>query len=223
MSASLRFPEVWIRFLIAIGGLALAFAAALFSTVTRESGNVWGTLIWDRSRVLATLVGVTTVPAWRVGLPPRGCEMRWTTGDPSGEDLCRHGNCDRGRDTQYRKQSALHYCGGHASGHHRLWNCLRDGAAPILQLDVRLPEHVFAGRDTFGKIVVRDPRGRLQMVFPSAWCLCRKRERREEALAAPSYRFRVPPRGGPAKEQWLRTPDWRVRRVQGKDVHGPHF
>ena len=37
-------PEVWVRFLVAIVGLVLAFAAALFSTVSRESGNVWGTI-----------------------------------------------------------------------------------------------------------------------------------------------------------------------------------
>ena len=32
--------QVWVRFLVAIVGLILAFAAALFSTVARESGNV---------------------------------------------------------------------------------------------------------------------------------------------------------------------------------------
>ena len=37
----LQIPEVWIRFLIAIVGLVLAFGAALFSTVSRESGNLW--------------------------------------------------------------------------------------------------------------------------------------------------------------------------------------
>src|SRR5438094_4132918 len=36
----LQIPEVWVRFLLAIAGLALAFGAAMFSTVSRESGNL---------------------------------------------------------------------------------------------------------------------------------------------------------------------------------------
>ena len=56
-------PEVWIRFLLAIGGLVLAFGAALFSTVSRESGNLWATLILASSALLlAAIVGLTTVP-----------------------------------------------------------------------------------------------------------------------------------------------------------------
>ena len=62
---SLRFglSEVWVRFLVAIFGLVLAFGAALFSTVSRESGSVWGTIVLASSALLlATLVGLTTVP-----------------------------------------------------------------------------------------------------------------------------------------------------------------
>src|ERR1035438_4709570 len=62
---SLRFglSQVWVRFLFAIVGLSLAFAAALFSTVSRESGNVWGTIILATAALLlATFVGLTTVP-----------------------------------------------------------------------------------------------------------------------------------------------------------------
>ena len=57
------FSQVWVRFLVAIGGLILAFGAALFSTVARESGNVWTTVILaSAALMLATLVGLTTVP-----------------------------------------------------------------------------------------------------------------------------------------------------------------
>mgnify|MGYP001042117279 CR=1 FL=1 len=56
-------PEVWLRFILALFGLALAFAAALFSTVSRESGSVWTTVILaGTALVLATLVGLGTVP-----------------------------------------------------------------------------------------------------------------------------------------------------------------
>src|SRR5579863_7486152 len=55
--------QVWLRFLFAILGLALAFAAALFSTIARESGNFWATLILSSvALLLAVVVGVTTVP-----------------------------------------------------------------------------------------------------------------------------------------------------------------
>jgi hypothetical protein len=67
----LKIPEVWARFLLAIAGLILAFAAALFSTVSRESGNLWATVILASvALLLATLVGLTTVPylARRVAL-----------------------------------------------------------------------------------------------------------------------------------------------------------
>src|SRR5215471_9853670 len=63
-------PEIWLRFLLALVGLVLAFAAALFSTVSRESGNLWATLILaSAALLLATIVGLTTVPylAQRVG------------------------------------------------------------------------------------------------------------------------------------------------------------
>src|SRR6202008_3190718 len=55
--------EVWIKFLLALVGLGLAFAAALFSTVSRDSGNLWATVILaSASLILATLVGIVTVP-----------------------------------------------------------------------------------------------------------------------------------------------------------------
>ena len=55
--------EVWVKFLLALVGLGLAFAAALFSTVSRDAGNLWATIILaSTSLVLATLVGLVTVP-----------------------------------------------------------------------------------------------------------------------------------------------------------------
>ena len=59
----LHISEVWLRFLLAIAGLVLAFAAALFSTVSRESGDLWATFILaSAALLLATIVGLTTVP-----------------------------------------------------------------------------------------------------------------------------------------------------------------
>ena len=64
-SGSSRFglSQVWVRFLMAIFGLMLAFGAALFSTVSREAGSVWGTVfLASVALLLATFVGLTTVP-----------------------------------------------------------------------------------------------------------------------------------------------------------------
>src|SRR5260370_9910733 len=59
----LGLSQIWVRFLLAIAGLTLAFGAALFSTILGESGNLWGTIILASSALfLATFVGLTTVP-----------------------------------------------------------------------------------------------------------------------------------------------------------------
>src|SRR5690349_11190047 len=55
--------EVWVRFLLAIVGLLLAFGAALFSTLARQAGSLWGTLVFSSvALALAAIVGLTTVP-----------------------------------------------------------------------------------------------------------------------------------------------------------------
>ena len=59
------------RFMLALLGLGLAFGAALFSTVSRDAGNVWATVILaSLSLLLAAFVGLVTVPylARRVAL-----------------------------------------------------------------------------------------------------------------------------------------------------------
>jgi len=67
-SSASRFPQlglsqVWVRFLLAIVGLMLAFGTALFSTIARESGSVWETIILaSAALLLAAFVGLTTVP-----------------------------------------------------------------------------------------------------------------------------------------------------------------
>ena len=53
----------WVRFLIAIFGLALAFASALLSTASREAGDALATAVFASSALLlAGVVAVTTVP-----------------------------------------------------------------------------------------------------------------------------------------------------------------
>src|SRR5436305_5913017 len=55
--------EAWLRFGLSLVGLALAFFAALLSTVTRESGNVAATTLFATTALLlAGAVGIMTVP-----------------------------------------------------------------------------------------------------------------------------------------------------------------
>ncbi|HKF21194.1 MAG TPA: DUF58 domain-containing protein [Candidatus Angelobacter sp.] len=55
--------EAWLRFLLALAGLALAFAAAVFSSAASEAGNVAATAIFASVALgLAGLVGALTVP-----------------------------------------------------------------------------------------------------------------------------------------------------------------
>jgi uncharacterized protein (DUF58 family) len=55
--------EAWLRFLLALAGLALAFAAAVFSSAASEAGNVPATAIFASVALfLAGLVGVLSVP-----------------------------------------------------------------------------------------------------------------------------------------------------------------
>ncbi len=63
--------EAWVRFVIAVIGLGVAFVTALFSTVFSESGNMIVSMVFaSLALVTAAVVGVTTVPylARRVGV-----------------------------------------------------------------------------------------------------------------------------------------------------------
>ncbi len=180
----LQIPEVWIRFLLAIVGLGLAFGAALFSTVTRESGNLWGTLILaSAALLLAVLVGLTTVPylARRVAV----ARIR----NVFDYDVTRAGivyvvivvvigvaALNTGNNLLYIIVAAMLaaiLCSGVASA-----LVLRG-----LELDVRVPQHVFAGRPAMARIVLRNPAALAGFVFDQRGCGPAGRRHQEMALA----------------------------------------
>jgi uncharacterized protein (DUF58 family) len=206
--------EVWVRFLVAIVGLTVAFSAALFSTVTRESGHLWATLILSSvALILATLVGVTTVPY----LTQRVAAAR--VRDALDYEVTRAGML----------YAALVIVIGVAAlntGNNLLYIIVAAMLAAIivsgiasavvlqdLELDVRLPEHVFAGRATSGKIMVRNLRRRVPSFSVSVVSLQKDKGEKHWSLERTAFGF--PPRR-PEKDQWFRTPDWRVRRVPAK-------
>ena len=152
-------PEVWVWFLLAILGLILAFAAALLSTVSRESGNLWATVVLASAALaLATIVGLTTVPylARRVA----AARIR----DALDYEVTRVGiiyvvivlligvaALNTGNNLLYIIVAAM------------LAAILVSGVASAvvlrdLELEVRLPDHLFAQRTTVGHIVLRNRR-----------------------------------------------------------------
>jgi uncharacterized protein (DUF58 family) len=215
----LEIPEVWVRFLLAIVGLGLAFGAALFSTVSRDSGNLWATLILaSTALVLAVIVGLTTVPylARRVA----GSRLR----DAFDYEVTRAGiiyvavvlligvaALNTGNNLLYIVVAAM------------LAAILVSGVASAmvlrhLQLDVRLPEHVFAGQETLGRILLRNRRRWLPSFSVNVASL--KKKKPAERWRWEPHTFSVPP-GRPPGEQWIRLPDRKLRRVVGKSVALP--
>jgi len=203
-------PEVWMRFLLALLGLILAFAAALFSTVTRESGSLWGTVILASTALaLAVIVGLATVPylARRVA----GGRVR----DAFNYDVT-------GVGIIYVLTVLLIGVAALNTGNNLLYVIVAAMLAAILvsgvasavvlrelELDIRLPEHVFAGAATLGKIVVRNRREWLPSFSISVVPLKQKASAQWQWV---STTFGFPP-GQPAAKQWVRLPDRQLRRV----------
>src|SRR5215472_1410656 len=205
--------EVWAKFRLALVGLGLAFGAALFSTISRDAGNLWATIILaSTSLVLATLVGLVTVPylARRVAVE----RLR----ESFDYDVTKAGivyvlvtlviaiaALNTGNNLLYIVVAAMLAAiivSGYASA-----SVLR-----YLELDIHLPEHVFAARPVLGRIVLRNPR----RVFPSfsirvvSTRTKRKKPSKQWRWEATTFAF---PFNRPKEAQWLRLPDRRLKRV----------
>jgi uncharacterized protein (DUF58 family) len=204
-------PEVWIRFLLSLVGLALALSAALFSTVARESGSLWTTLIFaSAALLLAVAVGLTTVPylakrvsggrirnafdyeVTRVGIIYVGVVL-----------LIGIAALNTGNNLLYIIVAAM------------LAAVVVSGAASAivlrhLELDVRLPEHVFARQSVQGSIILRNRRRWLPS-FSVSVMAGRKRKATKHWRWLPST-FGWPPGRAP-ETQWIRLPDRKLRRV----------
>jgi uncharacterized protein (DUF58 family) len=203
--------QVWIRFLLAIGGLALAFTAALFSSVSRESGNLWATLVLaSTALLLAVLVGVTTVPylAQRVAV----ARIR----DAVDYKVTKLG-------VAYVTVVLLIGIAALNTGNNLLYIVVAAMLAAILvsgiasaavlrdlELDVRLPEHVFAGEPTRGRLRLRNPR-RWMPTFSVNVVPSEKNDAAKRWQWKPAT-FAFPPRR-PPQDQWLRLPDRKLQRV----------
>ena len=207
----LEIPEVWLRFLLAIVGLGLAFGAALLSSVTRESGNLWATLILASvALLLAVFVGLTTVPylARRVA----AARIR----NAFDYDVTRVGII-------YVAVVVLIGIAALNTGNNLLYIVVAAMLAAILvsgvvsaltlqdlQIEVRVPEHVFAGRPALGRIVLRNPRRWLPSFSINVVSLDRGKPTKRWRWTPAAFVF---PPGRPPERQWIRLPDRRLRRV----------
>jgi len=204
--------EVWVRFFLALVGLGMAFAAALFSTVSRDAGYVWATVILASvSLILATWVGLVTVPylARRVAVE----RLR----ESFDYDVTRVG-------VVYVLVTLVIGIAALNTGNNLLYIVVAAMLAAILvsgfvsawvlrwlELDVRLPEHVFAGRAVRGRIVLYNPRN----LLPSF--SVRVVSTRKKSKAAKQWKWEAStfafPFHRPPERQWLRLPDRKLRRV----------
>ena len=200
------------RFLLAIFGLVLAFGAALFSTVTREAGSVWGTVcLASIALLLAIFVGLTTVPylVRRV--------VAHSVREAMDYDVTRAGliyilisvvigiaAINTGNNLLYVVVATL-LSAVLVSGLASAW------VLKSLSLDVHLPEHVFAARPMLARILLRNTSSWLPSF--SIRVVPAKRKSSKDHWRWETYTLGFP-KGREAKDQWFRLPDRRLRRVR---------
>src|SRR5712692_4859979 len=201
----------WLRFLLAAIGLALAFAAAIFSTASRDAGNVPATVILaSLALLIAAGVGLGIVPylARRVGAR----RVR----EALDFEVTRAGALyaivvlvigiaalNTGNNLLYIIVAAMLAAiavSGIASA-----LCLRR-----LELDLKIPDHIFAGTEIPATVCVRNPRRWVPSLSISAVPIEKSKESKRWRWVATT--FPVPP-WRPPERQWLQLPDRKLRRV----------
>jgi uncharacterized protein (DUF58 family) len=204
--------EIWAKFLLALLGLGLAFGAALFSTASGEAGHLWVSVILASVALLtAAFVGLVTVPylARRVALERLRQTLHY--------EVTKAG-------VIYVLVTLVIGIAALNTGNNLLYIVVAAMLAAILvsgvvsalvlrglELDVRLPEHVFAGRAVNGRIVLRNARWALPSfsirVLPARRV---KKSRKQWRWEPTTFVF---PLNRTPENQWLRLRDWKVRRV----------
>ena len=205
--------EVWVKFMLALVGLGLAFGAALLSTASGEAGNVWASVILASVALLmAAFVGLVTVPY-----------------------LARRVAVERLRQTFYYEVTKVGVVyvlvtlvigiAALNTGNNLLYIVVAAMLAAILvsgivsalvlrglELDIRLPEHMFAGRPVLGRVILRNPR-RFLPAFSIRVLPARKEKKIRKQWRWERTMFTFPLNRAP-ENQWVRMRDWKVKLVQ---------
>ncbi len=192
------------RFFAALGGLSLAFGAAIFSSAARRSGSLWGAAILASSALLiAGIVGITTVPylARRVAIT--------RVHDAFDYDVTRQG-------VAYMVLVLVIGVAALNTGNNLLFiivaamlsailvsGVASAGVLRSLELEASVPEHLFAGSSVTARLTLSNTRRRLPSFSVSIVPPRQKGERhwrwRRSVFAFPSSR--------PPEKQWIRWPD----------------
>src|SRR5712692_3716542 len=208
----------WLRFLLAAIGLALAFAAAIFSTASRDAGNVPATVILaSLALLIAAGVGLGIVPylARRVGARRvrEALDFEVTKAGALYAIvvlLIGIAALNTGNNLLYIIVAAMLAAivvSGIASA-----LCLRG-----LELELKIPEHIFAGTQVPGTLCVRNPRRWIPSLSISATPAEKRKERKRWSWVATT--FPVPP-WRPPERQWLQLPDRKLRRIPVDSASG---
>jgi uncharacterized protein (DUF58 family) len=196
--------EAWLRFFGAVAGLSLAFAAAIFSTVFRQEGNVWATAVSaSLALLIAGIVTVTSVPY----LARRVTVAR--LGDFFNYDITREGMVylavalaigvaalNTGNNLLFIVVAAM-LAGVLVSG------VASAGVLRGLELEVSLPPHVFAQKSVVARLSLTNARLGAPSFSVSVAPPRRKRAGAKRRWQRGVWAF--PP--GPPEKQWLRLPD----------------
>jgi uncharacterized protein (DUF58 family) len=202
--------------LLALVGLGLAFGAALISTAYGEAGNLWASVILASVALLmAAFVGLVTVPylARRVAIE----RLRQTF----HYEVTKVG-------VVYVLVTLVIGIAALNTGNNLLYIVVAAMLAAILvsgivsalvlrglELDIRVPEHMFAGRPVIGRVVLHNPRRFLPSfsirVVPAARKQKDNKIRKEWKWERTTFTF---PLNRAPENQWLRLRDWRVQRVE---------
>jgi uncharacterized protein (DUF58 family) len=203
--------EAWIRFFAALLALTLAFGAALFSTVTRDAGNVIGTAVLASvALLLAGWVALTTVPylARRVAI----ARVR----EALDYEVTREG-------LVYMALVLVIGVAALNTGNNLLFIVVSAMLAAIVvsgiasaamlqrvETEITLPEHVFANNTVTGRVSVHN-RSRWWPAFSISVVPPKLKASKHKWVLQKSF-FRWPPKA-PAEKQWVKLPDVQLVRV----------
>jgi len=198
--------QAWIRFFVAIGGLTVAFAAALYSTVARDTGDVLMTAVLASfALVTAGVVGIVTVPylAKRVAAHRRRERFQYEFTKEFAIYLIAVlvivvAALNTGNNLLFIVVSAMLAAiavSGIASA----------GMLRALELEAALPTHVFAGSTVLGRLILANRRWWAPALSVTVAPLKSRAGKKYYKWQRTVWGW---PRKNAPERQWLRLSDW---------------
>lgn len=200
--------EAWLRFLMAVLGLALAFIAALLSTIASESGNVTATALFaSTALLLAGIVGLITLPY----LAKRVITAR--VREALDFEITREGMA-------YLGVALTIGIAALNTTNNLLFIVLAAMLAAIvvsgfasaavlrgLELDVSVPEIAFAGKSIVAQIKLNNPRRVVPAFSVRVAARLNKKKKKK-----PGWEWHRTEFFFPRKRKWIHIPDYALRR-----------